>query len=241
MRPYQQFMMDYMNEYRPDELQHMEIEEEAEINDYELINEEGKDPVYKENYYMMNNLQKPLISPVLATQRGRDTIIDFTGKFMDEHAYQLSTAGPVHIFTFANKETSVLYDLFNTNADQMLEFYNKMIEETYFGKISAFITGWIKNAPHKILLTAMTIDAVQNEYEDILTCCEYLWAFTEYPIVYREFWKTGVKEDVMNYTIEHLGSKYKIKQMKNLKELLKYDATKSVESEMDDLRRGVDT
>ena len=33
----------------------------------------------------------------------------------------------------------------------------------------------------------------------------------------------------MNYTIEHLGNKYKIRDMANIQELLKYDSTKAVE------------
>lgn len=203
--------------------------------------EEGdKSAVYKKNYYLRDNLQIPYVTKVLAKSTNREKLVEFTGRFMDEHTKQLSTSGPVHIFTFGEKETKFLYEMFNVNGNMLVEMYDKMIEEAFYGKISKFISGWVYNAPHKILLTAMLIDAIQHEYEDVVTCCEYLWAFCEYPILYRMFWSTGVKEDVMNYTIEHLNTKFMITKVKNLQELLKYDAHSSVNATMDKLKDGVD-
>lgn len=238
MSMYRDFMMDYMKEFRKDEYSLMNIEEEEET--VELFNEEGKDPVFKENYYLKEHLQTPLITPVLKSQKSRDEIIDFTGRFIDKHAQQLSTSGPVYIFTFGEKEVKPLYELFNVDGDMLLKLYREMTNETYFGKISKVYDGFFEKAPHKLLLCAILIDAIQNGYDDIRTCDEYLWAFTEYPILYRKSWSTGVKEDVMNYTIEHLGNKFKVKKMKNLQELLKYDANKSVENKLDQLRIGTD-
>lgn len=97
-----------------------------------------------------------------------------------------------------------------------------------------------KNAPYKILLNAMLIEAIQKGYTDIVECCEYLWAFAQYPLVYREFWKTGVREDVMNYTIEHLAGKFKVKKVQTLQGLLKYDAHSSVDKFTDRLSTGAD-
>jgi len=211
-----------------------------------LFDEEGeenaKKDVYKINYFLRDNLQIPYVSDVLSKKINQDKLIEFTGKFMDDHANQLSTSGPVYTFTFGDKETSFLYELFNVNAEKLLDLWYKTIEETYYGNISAFFTGWIQNAPHKLLMVAMLIESVQKGYEDMITCCEYLWAFAEYPIIYREYWKTGVKEDVMNYTIEHLGNKFKIKvkKLNNLQALLKYDATSAVLSFMDRLKEGAD-
>lgn len=201
---------------------------------------EGKEGVYKINYYLRDHLQIPYVSKLLAKTKTQDAIVEFTGQFMDNHVTQLRTAGPVHSFTFGANETSFLYDTFGITGDQIITMFNEMVTETYYGKISKFIQGWVNNAPHKILLTAILIEALQKGYEDIITCCEYLWAFCEYPLVYREFWSTGVKEDLMNYTIEHLGTKYKVKKVSNLQALLKYDAHSSVESQKDRLMTGAD-
>ena len=230
MLPYQMYMLDYMSEHRSDEMEFLQLQPYEEDND----------PVNKENYVMRDTIQIPKITPELAKRRVQDEIIEFVGNYMDEHAKQLSTSGPVHIITFGTKETKFLYDTFHTSGEELIDTYKKMVQETYFGKISKFITGWIMNAPHKLLITAILVDALQHDYPDIVDAMEYLWAFTEYPILYREFWRTGVKEDVMNYTIEHLGTKFKITKTKNLQEFLKYDATKAVDSRIDKLKTGVD-
>lgn len=202
--------------------------------------EQIKTPVYKENYYLRENLQNRFVKDVISKPVNQEKIIEFTGKFLDEHAFQLSTSGPIHMFTFGEKETKFLYELFGVTPELILELFNNMIEEAFFGKLSKFIRAWVEKAPHKLLITCMLIDALQNDYEDIITCCEYIWAFCEYPILFRKQWPTGVKEDVMNYTIEHLGTKFKIKKVKNLQGLLKYDANSSVASMKERLKTGAD-
>lgn len=203
---------------------------------------EDKPRVYKENYYLRDNLQNRYIKTVLAKKASQDRIVEFVGKFLDDHSAQLSTAGPIHIFMFGESEIKPIYEMFNVTPNMMIELYHHMIDEAFFGKISKFITGWVEKAPHKVLITSILIDALQNNYEDVVTCCEYMWAFTEYPILYRNFWRTGVKEDVMNYTVEHLGSRYKIKypNIKNLQGLLKHDAHSSVANMTDRLKTGAD-
>lgn len=228
----------YMQDYMIEAIKEMK-ECLGELSEEYLL-EASKEGVYKENYYLRDNLQIPYISSTLAKRKTRDALVAFTGKFLDDHYMQLSTSGPVHIFMFGNKETSFLYELFGVNANQLFEMYNNMINEAFYGKISAFITGWIRNAPHKILLTAILIEALQKDYQDIIECCEYLWAFTEYPLVYRIYWKTGVKEDLMTYTIEHLGSKFKVKKVANLQALLKYDSHSSVAFMTEKLKTGAD-
>ena len=174
----------------------------------------------KNTYYFRDNLQLKYISEILAIEKNREKIIDFTGEFINSHTDQLSTSGPVHMFTFGDKETKPLYEMFGVTKDQIIYFSKEMFKETY-DMSSPFIV--ILQAPHRILLTAILVEAIQKNYEDVITCCKYLHAFAEYPFSFRRQWKLGVKEDVMNYTIEHLPNKFKIKKMNNLLELLHYD------------------
>lgn len=204
------------------------------------ITEAGKEGVYKENYIFRDKLQKPIVSPVLSKRNNRNKIIDFVGEFIDKHNKELSTSGPVYTFTFGTKQLEPIYELFGIDDKFLIDLYVEMVEDTYNGKISKFFSGWVKAAPHKILLNAMMAEAIQQGYDDILECCEYMWAFTEYPILYRKYWSTGVKEDVMNYTIEHLGSKHKIKHFKTILELLKYDANTATKAFIEKLKTAPD-
>ena len=244
MRNYQLYLQPYMKEALSEFKHYQETSDRNEYIEKDHLSDdylmEDKSEVYKINYYLRDHIQKLFVTDLLKKSAIRESIIEFTGKFLDNHSTQLSTSGPVYMFTFSDKETSFFYDTFKIKSDEIIKIYYEMINETYYGKISKFITGWVENAPHKILITSILIDAIQNNYSDIIECCEYLWAFCEYPLVYREFWQTGVKEDVMNYTVEHLGAKYKVTKVNNLQGLLKYDAHSAVSFFTERLKNGAD-
>ena len=163
---YRKFIGDFLKESDPDIFEQCASLYFEDPEEYELEFEfdeatatrqlSDKSKVYKENYYFSEHLQKLHVTPVLEKRKNRDALIAFTGAFIDEHAKQLSTSGPVYNFTFGKKETSFLYELFDTSKEELLEMYEAVVEETYYGKISKFITGWITNAPHKILLGAIS-------------------------------------------------------------------------------------
>lgn len=203
---------------------------EADDEEDEEEEKEVSNAVYKINYYFKKNLQEKYITPILEKRRNRDLIMDFTAKFIDDHHTALSAPGPMYSFTFGKPETSFFYNLFNLTEDMILDIYANVIKETYYGKISSTINGFIVNAPHKLLITGMLVDAFQHEYDDIVECCEYLWSFCEYPILFKKFWSIGVNEEVMKYTIEHLPGKFKIinKKLTTLQALLKYDSNTAI-------------
>ena len=196
---------------------------------------------YKKNFFLRDNLLNKYLAPVLSKPGKRDFIFKFTAKFMDDHNNQLSTSGPVHMFTFGAKEIAPIYELFGIDASILLQLFQELQVETYDGKLAKPYHGLINEVPHKLLLAGMIMYGLQNNHEEIIESAKYLFAFTEYPIIYRKFWRLGVKEDVMNYTIEHLPStKFKAKKVNNLRGLLKMDMDKSVEKHESDFKDGID-
>jgi len=181
---------------------------------------------YNETFYLRDNLQIPHLDKVLSKRSGRNAVIEFTNNFKDTHIKELGAPGPIYTFLFGSKETSILYGLFNVSKDVMLRFLEDIVQITYNGKLAQPIYGLVDTVPHKILITGMLVNALQNNYTDIVDCCEYIMAFAEYPMVYKHFWKKhNAKEDVMEYTMEHLPSKFKskTKNLKTLSSLIKYD------------------
>lgn len=200
----------------------------------------SKDGVYKTNYYLRDHLQVPYITPKLSKEATREKIIENVSQFMDDHNKELTASGPFYSIPFGTTNAEFLYTIFGITPDMVKEMYDKMVQETFYGKISKFFTSWVYNAPHKLILTAMMMDAIQHKYEDILECAEYMWAFTEYSLVFVHYWRQGVRQDVMEYTIEHLGSKFTIKKFKSMQGILKYDAHKCVESFYERFKDGAD-
>lgn len=132
----------YMQSYMEDALE--EMKECLGENSQQYLEAKDKSEVYKINYYLRDHLQIPYVSETLAKRRTRDQLIAFVAKFLDDHSRELSTSGPVYMFTFGNNETSFLYDMFGVNGDQLIEMYLAMVEETFYGNISKFFTGWVK-------------------------------------------------------------------------------------------------
>lgn len=173
-----------------------------------------------DTFYLRDHLQIPCISGPLAKASVRDQIMEFTGRFMDENVRALETPGPTFMFKFAEKEHDFLYGLFGVNKEMVLQMTNEMYAIAYG---SGKLFNLIREGIHKVLLTAIIIESIQKNYEDIYEACKYIMAFMDYPPLFRRSWRIGVNEDVMNYTIEHLPNKFKIKKMKNVRELLLYD------------------
>ena len=195
------------------------LEDSDNLIDEEFIVTEASD--VNNTYYFRDHLQYPIITPILEQQKYRDQIIEFTGRFMDVHSEQLSTAGPCKMFTFADKEINELYGIFGVNNTQLVNFIDEMFKVAYKENESSFHVS--RKAPHKVFLTAIIVEAYLKKYDDVIECCKYIMAFMEYPPLFRKYWSLGVNEDVMAYTIEHLPNKFKIKKMDNLRQLLKYD------------------
>lgn len=233
---------DYMRYLILEEFGESYITEEELSDDVEdnVAEEPSGKKMYIENYYLRDHLQAKYVSPKLKKTSVQDQLLEFTGGFIDAHHNEFNTAGPVYMIGFGKAETSVLYSIFDIDKDTLMQIYNNMVAETYPNGLRKSLNGMIVNAPHKILLTCILIDALQNNYEDMVACMEYLWAFSEYPILLRHFWKIDVKPDLMDYTIEHLGNKFQVKKEMNLLGLLKYDSTKAVEAMKDKLITGAD-
>ena len=190
--------------------------------------EQTKAPVFIENYIYQKELVEGKIRNIMKDKNKRDSLVHFTASFINDHSKELSTSGPVYTFTFAEKETNFLYNLIGTNEDHILSLFNKVIDETYMGKLSLPLAGLIKKAPHKILITGILVDAIQMNYQEVPKCCEYIMGFADYPMVFRSSWKLGVNEQTMTYTIEHLPNKFKIKarQIYSVLGLIEYDMNK---------------
>lgn len=200
-----------------DELYLMYMDEAVEPADRSFFEITGEN---KHSYYLYENLQQKYIAGPLAKPANQDRLIEFTAKFLDDHVRAFETPGPTHMFTFDKKEHAFIYEMFGVSHELILQLCHEMFKVVY-GSEKLF--GLIKEGPHKVLLTAIIVECIQKNYTDVLEACKYIMAFMEYPVLYRRTWSIGVNEDVMNYTIEHLPNKFKIKKMKNVRELLKYD------------------
>lgn len=196
--------------------------------------------VYKENFYLRDHLQLPIVAPKLKSKAVRDQIIAYTGQMLDERSSVLADPAPMKKFHYGEKDIEPLMKLFGVTKEQLWAMFQEVNKEAYYGRIPLDYVGWVKNAPWKLLFIAILIDALQNGYKEIVECIEWLYALNEYPIIFSNSWKTGVNPELMKYTIEHMSNQNTIKKVGNVKNLLKYDMDVSLEAHKDRLILGAD-
>lgn len=201
----------------------------------EIIDRRTK--ISKETYHLKETLVDPIIDVVLKKSINRDKIIDFTGEFIDRNSTKLFTPGPMYMFQFNEKDVSPLYELFNITPQSISDRITEIINSTYDGK-GQFRS--IQSAPHKILIIAILVDALINNYTDIIECMAILLPVTEYPLLFKKYWEHGVNEEVMKYTLEHLGKKFGITKEKNLLGLFKTTGESILKIHSSRLKTGTD-
>lgn len=194
----------------------------------------------KLNYYLRDHLQNTYVYDALSKPSIRNKIIEGLGTYIDSHSEALSAAAPMYQMPFGEKEESFLYEAFKITPQEVISIFNDMNEATFDGKMSKMFVSFVKHSPAKVLVTAMLIDALQNGYDDMVECAEYLWAFIEYPLLFHTYWRHGVKKDVMMATLEDLGKRYTITKSKNVQDWLKRDMENLVDSFSDRLKTGAD-
>lgn len=210
-----------------------------EADDIELKEEPEKDP--KDfTFYFRDHLQIPYIKDKLKEPRIRQSVVDFVGKFIDDNSAKLSTIGPTHMILFLDKDTKFFYDLFGVTKEEIIKMMADIKKENEtFKKNNDLIN--LKGMPHKVLLIAILIEAIQNNYSDIIESLRYIYGITDYGVLFRKYWKLGVKEEVMNYTIENLPSnKYIAKKLNNVLAWYKYNVDTAIDFHLPRLAKGYD-
>ena len=191
-------------------------------------------------YFLRENLQVPIITPKMAKPEFQKQIIQFVGEYLNTYLPKLQTPGPTHIVPFLDKETNFIYQTFGITKEETINKMKEMKKVAYPNESDNVLIN-VKSTPHKLILTGMLIDAYQHNYEEIIECSRYLFGLLDYAILFRYYWRLGVDEGTMNYTIENLPSnKFKAKKMNNILELLKYDASVSMDANAEKLKEAND-
>lgn len=172
-----------------------------------------------ERYYLEDNLM-PKINQAFKHPKVIDGIIDATVKFITDNQDKLLTSGPVHIVPFLQKDAKILYDTVGMTEEELTTMIEHVKSEVFSYN---FPMETIR--PHQFIIIGMLIWGLRHANEDLIESCKYLISLSDYPFIYRKYWKRGVREDIMNYTVEHLGNKSHLRRLGNLLAWLLYHST----------------
>lgn len=124
-------------------------------------------------------------------------------KYLDRNMERLTTSGPLKRNFFSDADRQELYLNIGINADMV----NRVIG------MSSYIKEWFAlKMPFSVACTMAIIYAKRHKKEDLNNFLIMYLILSMYPLLHAKYFPYLPKPEIMEYTINNLSNKYKIKQ-----------------------------
>lgn len=128
--------------------------------------------------------------------------------YIDKNAEMLSAIGPMNIILFTENDKNPIYELIGVNEKQIKEIKNKSKDRRTKDNLI--------ESPFSTLMAVITSYFGVKKNKNLLTLSVFYLSMSMYPFIYHRSFKFTPNENIMNYTINNLSNKFKIKQTSNL-------------------------
>lgn len=185
----------------------------------------------KDNRILLDELY-PTVEASLNNAQNTVNLKRGIGAYLDRNMEKLTTIGPVHRVMFSDFDKDALYEATGTNPQDVI----KMIK-----KSSAIKGSWqIMNEPFNSAITmGLRYYLLKKNNEMVKNLLIYL-TMSMYPSLHSKYFRFAPNERVMNYTINHLSNKFKIKQLGTIYAALVDTTEVCVKTNEDKIKRGED-
>lgn len=143
------------------------------------------------------------------TQRKFSAIV---ASYVDRNVNRLSTAGPSKRTLFSDMERNKVYDLVNFDP----KICKAIVKQSNYIKAS-----WkIVNDPFNLVMMMILRYAKLNKLDQINQLAVTYLTLSMYPSLHYKYFKFEPNEAIMQYTINNLSNKFKVKQVGNILQAL---------------------
>ena len=143
------------------------------------------------------------------TQRNFSAIV---ASYVDRNVNRLSTAGPSKRTLFSDMERNKVYDLVNFDPKTC----KAIVKQSNYIKAS-----WkIVNDPFNLVMMMILRYAKLNKLDQINQLAVTYLTLSMYPSLHYKYFKFEPNEAIMQYTINNLSNKFKVKQVGNILQAL---------------------
>lgn len=143
------------------------------------------------------------------TQRKFSAIV---ASYVDRNVNRLSTAGPSKRTLFSDMERNKVYDLINFDP----KICKAIVKQSNYIKAS-----WkIVNDPFNLVMMMILRYAKLNQLDQINQLAVTYLTLSMYPSLHYKYFKFEPNEAIMQYTINNLSNKFKVKQVGNILQAL---------------------
>ena len=133
-----------------------------------------------------------------------NSLIKIISSYIDRNTEKLSTTGPVKQTTFSAGDKDNIYNLFGINEKSIELIAKKSIE----------LSRGVNTAnPFNILMTLIIRECHIKKLINERKACSIYLILSMYPSIFKKYFKFEPNDRIMEYTINQLSNKYKIKQM----------------------------
>ena len=154
----------------------------------------------------------PQVDKALSDKRTARELETIIGNYLDKNAQKLTTSGPVYRTVFLEDETGKFFNILKINPMEVKEIL----------KESKYIRGqWqIMNNPfNSVIAFCIRFFKKKHDVHMMNACITYL-TLSMYPSLHYKYFKYEPNENIMQYTINILSNKYKIKNSSTIFEAL---------------------
>lgn len=150
----------------------------------------------------------PYVEKAFSDKQNVLSLEKMIGKFIDKNAEKLSAIGPTEMIYHADIDKEPIYKMVGVTESFVKSLKNRSKDIKSDGSTMVY--------PFNSLMPMIIRYFILSKNNAMLRMCVSYLALSIYPILYFKYFKYGVNENVMNYTINNLSNKYKIKQTGNL-------------------------
>lgn len=146
----------------------------------------------------------PLVEKGLSKKQNRESLKRAITDFLDRNTEKLTAIGPSQIIIFSDKDSESLFKAIEVDPDTI---------SAIIKKASHIKSHWetMRRPFNSGCAMAIRYFTLNKDEEMVQLTLVYFTMFM-YPLLHKKFFKYGANEQIMNYTINNLSNKYKIKQ-----------------------------
>jgi len=125
-------------------------------------------------------------------------------EFIDRNRDKLTALGPTYKIIFTDSDMEKIFDVIDIPAIKIKE----VIDKTPYLKNQKIIT----ITPFNVIMPLLIRYFKLKKNEDMVNTCLIYLTLSTYPMVHYKYFRYEPNENIMNYTINNLSNKFKIKQ-----------------------------
>jgi hypothetical protein len=150
----------------------------------------------------------PKVEKCFSNPRNVKKYEEIIGKYIDKNSEDLSAIGPTKMILFTDHDMEEIYKLVDISASEARTIKNKSKDIKSTGQN-------LSNPFYSLMSMIIRYFTIKKNDKLVRLSVLYL-GLSLYPSTFSKYYKYGVNENVMNYTVNNLSNKYKIKQTGNL-------------------------